>query len=206
MSLMKRRTMTGKQKAAARANGSRSQGPATREGRENIRAANLRHGLFSQAEDIVFESLGEDRARFEALREGIYDSFPLASVSHPDLVDELQAALWRLERVDRRQEELDMERQSALADWEVTPEQTRAFDPALALRLMSIEAVTSREVCRLSTNFLDLEQEERKRPLTGLPEKMLKTKGDRIGECEQAGAEPVDRPSLQDRGKSTRPI
>ena len=206
MSLMKRRTMTGKQKAAARANGSRSQGPATREGRENIRAANLRHGLFSQTEDIVFESLGEDPARFEALREGIYDSFPLASVSHSDLVDELQAALWRLERVDRRQEELDRERQSALADREVPPEQTRAFDPALALRLMSIEAVTSREVCRLSTKFLDLEQEERKRPLTALPEKMLKTKGDLIGELEKTGGEPGHRPFQRnepsERGRS----
>jgi hypothetical protein len=194
MSLMKRRTMTGKQKAAARANGSRSQGPATREGRENIRAANLRHGLFSHSEHIVFESLGEDRARFDALREGIYDSFPLASVSHPDLVDALQAAYWRLERVERRQEELYMERQRALADWKVPPEQTRAFDPALALRLMSIEAVTSREVCRLGNEFLELEQEERNRPLTGLPEKMLKTKGDRIGECENAGDEPGGRP------------
>jgi hypothetical protein len=195
MSLMKKRTMTGKQKAAARANGSRSRGPATREGRENIRTANLRHELFSQAEQIVLESLGEDPARFEALREGIYDSFPLASVSHLDLVDELQAAYWRLERVERRQEELYMERQRALADWEVPPEQTRAFDPALALRLMSIEAVTSRKVCRLSYEFLELEQDERNRPLTGLPEKVLKTKGDRIGECEKAGGEPGGRPS-----------
>ena len=96
MSLMKRRTLTGKQKTAARANGSRSQGPATREGRENIRAANLRHGLFSRAEQIVIESLGEDPARFEALREGIYDSFPLASVTHRSLVDKLQVTFWRL--------------------------------------------------------------------------------------------------------------
>jgi hypothetical protein len=42
MSLMKRRTMTEKQKAAARANGARSHGPTTCAGREQIRAANLR--------------------------------------------------------------------------------------------------------------------------------------------------------------------
>ena len=49
MPLMRKRTMTEKQKAAARANGRRSQGPATPQGRERIRAANLPHGLYSQA-------------------------------------------------------------------------------------------------------------------------------------------------------------
>jgi hypothetical protein len=83
MSLMKRRTLTEKQKAAARANGSRSEGAATQEGRQNIRAANLRHGLFSQAEEVVLESLGEDRERFGNLRRGVCESFPLASASHP---------------------------------------------------------------------------------------------------------------------------
>jgi hypothetical protein len=81
MSLMKRRSMTGKQKAAARANGSRSRGPATRQGRENIRAANLRHGLYSQTGQVVLELLGEDPERFGSLRQGICESFPLAELS-----------------------------------------------------------------------------------------------------------------------------
>jgi hypothetical protein len=191
MSLMKRRTLTGKQKAAARANGSRSQGPSTCEGRQNIRAANLRHGLYSQAEQVVIESLGEDPARFEGLRRGIFDSFPLASVTHRSLVDKLQAALWRLERIERRQEELSIERDMALRDWDVPLEQTRAFNPALASRLMSIEAVTSREVCRLCNEFFELEQEERNRPLPGLPQNVMKTKGGQIEADENLAEDPA---------------
>ena len=169
MSLMKRRTMTEKQKAAARANGSRSQGPATLEGRESIRVANLRHGLFSQAEEVVLESLGEDPERFRNLRQGICESFPLASASHRALADDLAAAMWRLERIGRRHDELYIERESALADRDVPFEQTRAFDPALASRLMSIEAVTSREVRRICNELFEFEVEERKRPLPVLP-------------------------------------
>ena len=190
MSLMKRRTMTEKQKAAARANGSRSEGPATREGRESIRAANLRHGLFSQAGEVVLESLGEDPERFGNLRRGVCESFPLASASHPPLADGLAAAMWRLERIGRRHDELYIERERALADRNVPFEQTRAFDPALALRLMTIEAVTSREVRRICNELFELEQEERKRPLTGLPEKVLKTKAEQFG----ADANPAKNP------------
>ena len=69
MTLMKRRKMTERQKAAARENGRRSQGPATPEGREKIRAATLRQGLFSQAWEIVLPSLGEARERDHPLTE-----------------------------------------------------------------------------------------------------------------------------------------
>ena len=44
MSLTKKRTMSETRKAASRANARRSRGPATPEGRERIRAANLHHG------------------------------------------------------------------------------------------------------------------------------------------------------------------
>ena len=42
---------------------------------------------------------------------------------------------------------------------------------------MSMEAVTSREVVRLSNQLLEFRLEQRNRPLRGLPEKLLKTKG-----------------------------
>ena len=177
MSLMKKRTMTDKQKAAARANGSRSRGPATREGRENIRLANLRHGLYSQSEHAVFESLGEDRERFEGLREGLYASFPLALASLRPVVDELMAAMWRLERIDRKQEELTLEQERALGDWSLPLEQARAFDPDLCSRLLSMEAVASRKVMQLTRQLSQFETKKRNRPSTGLPEKLLKTKG-----------------------------
>jgi hypothetical protein len=46
--------------------------------------------------------------------------------------------------------------------------------------LMSMEAVASREVVRLGNQLLEFETEERNRPLRGLPEKLLKTKGRKI--------------------------
>jgi len=183
MSLMKKRTMTDRQKAAARANGSKSQGPATRQGRENIRAANLRHGLYSKAENVALESLGEDPGRFKSLHEGVYASFPLVSDSRRELVDQLMAAMWRLERIERKQEELSIEQEKALEACDLLQKQDHAFDPSFYSRLLSMEAVTSREVLRLNNQLFKFEKAERNRPLTGLPEKPLKTKG-------QQGKEP----------------
>jgi len=196
MSLMKKRTLTDKQKAAARANGSRSQGPTTREGRENIRAANLRHGLYSQAENVVLESLGEDPERFESLHEGLYASFPRVSDSQRALVDELMAAIWRLERIDRKQEELSIEQEKALNDWDQPPEQSLAIDRNLFSRLLSMQAVASREVLRLTNQLFEFEIEERNRPLTGLPEKLSKTKGQQVR---------AERDFEGHPGRSTRP-
>jgi hypothetical protein len=63
MSLTKKRPTTAKKTVASQANGRRSHGPATPEGREQIRAANVRHGFYSQAEDAALRALGEDAAR-----------------------------------------------------------------------------------------------------------------------------------------------
>jgi hypothetical protein len=190
MSLMKRRTMTDKQKAAARANGRRSQGPTTREGRENIRDSNLRHGLYSQAEQVVLESLGEDPERFKRLHKGLYDSFQLAPDSPRALVDELMAAIWRLERIERRQEELDIQRAEAITEQGGPLDLSSEFNPILDSRLQSMEEVTSREIFRIGSQLLEIEAGERERPLTGLPEKVLKTKGERIRTDEDFNGHP----------------
>jgi hypothetical protein len=47
---------------------------------------------------------------------------------------------------------------------------------------MSMEAVTSCEVVRVSNELLEFRTEQRNRPLRGLPEKLLKTKGQYLGE------------------------
>ena len=59
MSLWKKPTITEKGIAASRANGKRSRGPATAEGRERIRDANTRHGFYSPAEGVALRALGE---------------------------------------------------------------------------------------------------------------------------------------------------
>ena len=79
----------------------------------------------------------------------------------------------------------------ALADGDVPLEQTRVFDPALASRLMSIEAVTSREVIRICNELFEIEAEERNRPLTELPQNVLKTQGDKIEANEDLAENPA---------------
>ncbi len=54
--------------------------------------------------------------------------------------------------------------------------------------LMSMEEVASREVVRLGNQLLEFETEERNRPLRGLPEKLLKTKGQHFGADEDSQA------------------
>ena len=98
----------------------------------------------------------------------------------------------------------------ALADGDVPLEQTRVFDPALASRLMSIEAVTSREVIRICNELFEIEAEERNRPLTELPQNVLKTQGDKIKADENLAENPAthfpsgieaSEPGRLDRGK-----
>jgi len=171
MSLMKRRTMTEKQKAAARANGRCSHGPASPEGRARIRATNLRHGLFSQAREVVLPSLGEDPERFEELRRGLYESWPRPS--QRPLVESLAEAMWRLERIDGQIEELYINRARSLAEGN---EFYDVSHPAAVSRLLSLEECTSREVIGIMEQLLAAEDDENEGLLPGLPQNMLKTK------------------------------
>lgn len=167
MSLIKRRTMTGKQLAAARANGRRSQGPATRQGRENVRAANLRHGLYSQSEDVVLESLGEDPEGFRKMRLGMYSSWPLAASSQPALIDELAVAKWKLHRIERQQEELQIRQAIALAGREVAPDHKELFNPTTISHLRSMENVAFNEFMRINYRLLDVEYPQGKPHMQG---------------------------------------
>jgi hypothetical protein len=65
MSLVRKRALNPQRLAAIQSNGRLSRGPATPEGVERIRAANLRHGFYSQAQGEALRALGEDPAEFE---------------------------------------------------------------------------------------------------------------------------------------------
>jgi hypothetical protein len=84
-----------KQSAASRANGAKSKGPATPEGRARASRNSLRHGLSS--ENVVLPH--EDRAHFEQHRESYIQSFQPANQPQHDLVETLAAARWRLTRL-----------------------------------------------------------------------------------------------------------
>jgi len=104
MSLRKKSTMTPKRISANRANGRRSHGPATPEGRERIRAAHTRHGSYSQAKAVALTCLGEDPAELERLRDDLQGDVQLAGALEKQLREHLVEVFWRWKRAGRGQE------------------------------------------------------------------------------------------------------
>ena len=104
MSLTKKRTLTAKRIAANQANGRRSHGPATPEGRARIREANTRHGFYSQAEAVALACLGEDPADLERLRANLHGDFAAPSALEKELAEHLVQVVWRWKRAGRGQE------------------------------------------------------------------------------------------------------
>ncbi|HXW15606.1 MAG TPA: hypothetical protein VEN79_13955, partial [Terriglobia bacterium] len=104
MSLRKKSTMTEESIAARQANGRRSHGPATSEGRERIRAARTRHGFYSRAEAEALTCLGEDPADLERLRRNLHDDLQPPSPLEEELAEHLAQVVWRWRRPGRMQE------------------------------------------------------------------------------------------------------
>src|SRR5208283_3855886 len=89
---------------ANQANGRRSHGPATPEGRARIREANTRHGFYSQAEAVALACLGEDPADLERLRANLHGDFAAPSALEKELAEHLVQVVWRWKRAGRGQE------------------------------------------------------------------------------------------------------
>ena len=104
MSLRKKQTMTQRKISANQANGKRSKGPATPQGRERIRAANIRHGFYSKAEGVALACLGEDPADLERLRQNLHDGLQFPSALKEELAEHLVQVVWRWNRAGRGQE------------------------------------------------------------------------------------------------------
>ena len=86
---------TEKQRAASRANGAKSKGPVSVEGRARSSRNSIRHGLSSKI--VVLPH--ENRSAFEDLRDSYMDDFQPANQSQHDLVETMVAARWRLNRL-----------------------------------------------------------------------------------------------------------
>ena len=80
---------------SARANGARSRGPVTPEGRARSSKNAIKHGLSSRA--IVLSN--ESESEFEKLLESYLAQFNPQSEIEASLVEQLVAARWRMERV-----------------------------------------------------------------------------------------------------------
>ena len=92
-----RRPRSEAQRAAARANGARSRGPVTTEGKARSSRNAFRHGLCSPA----ILAPGEDPAAFAALLEELRAEHAPRTASEALLVERLAVAFWKLARCDR---------------------------------------------------------------------------------------------------------
>ena len=106
MSLVKQPVMTEKNLAAHRRNAQQSRGATTPEGRERGRAANLRHGAYSQIRDEALVALGEDPAQLTALVDGAHEQWRPANHFQGWMVERLARLQWRIQRAERMQESL----------------------------------------------------------------------------------------------------
>ena len=88
--------MTDNQREASRANGAKSHGPTTVEGRKRSSMNALKHGLSSTTQVVLNN---EPREEFDQLRQGYFDRFQPADPVELDLVEQMVAASWRLRRV-----------------------------------------------------------------------------------------------------------
>jgi hypothetical protein len=118
---------------SARANGAKSQGPVTPEGRARSSQNALRHGLSSA--HVVLP--GENPAEFEELRASYIERFQPAGRPELDLAETMAAARWRLRRVNmietgllaREQLDLDAAIEGALsAEGDLNANLASAFD------------------------------------------------------------------------------
>jgi len=80
---------------SARANGAKSRGPATPEGRAKSSRNSLRHGL--SAKTVVLPA--ESREQFQLLLDAHIQQFQPANPVEADLVEAMAVARWRLRRI-----------------------------------------------------------------------------------------------------------
>jgi len=88
------RHTTEAQRAAARANGAKSHGPVSDEGKAKAAMNALRHGL--SASSLVLNN--EDRERFNHLRDSYIAEYEPATQTEMDLVEHMTASKWLLQR------------------------------------------------------------------------------------------------------------
>ncbi|HEY6291022.1 MAG TPA: hypothetical protein VI455_05590 [Terriglobia bacterium] len=89
--------------AASRANGRRSKGPRTAEGKRRSSRNARKHGCYSEALFQSMQQLDEDPRDFVQLRDGLWESHQPANPAQALLVEDLALLRWRRIRNERGQ-------------------------------------------------------------------------------------------------------
>ncbi len=127
--------------AASRANGARSHGPASAEGRQRCQLAALSHGLTSRRIVLDNESV-ED---FNALRQAYLDEIRPTTQFELDLVDQWVAARWRLDRI--------WAIETALIEIETSRQQPKIKEEFESCDADTQTAIAFRSLCDASTTL-----------------------------------------------------
>lgn len=165
------------QRAAARANGAKSNGPATPEGKAKSALNALRHGL---AGSLVLTS--ESREKFEALLDGYLEEYQPQSQTENDLVVEMVAAKWQQQRcwtnttalLDVTMDRLSAEVEAEFVDIDTGTRTALAFlkqaDQSVALTLLNRYAARhGREYHRALDKLRRIQKERRESPQPNPP-------------------------------------
>ena len=129
MSLIHQQEMTEENLAAHRANGQKTQGPVTPEGKANSAAANLRHGFYCKVQNGALAALGEDPQEYAGLMNSLENN--LGEGLERQLVELIADTVWRMKRAKRMQDGLALKRIQAAQesqDARVLPHQIRAHE------------------------------------------------------------------------------
>jgi len=108
MSLIHKQEMTEENLAAHRANGQKTKGPVTPEGKANSAAANLRHGFYCQAPNRALTALGEDPEEYAGLMNSLENN--LVEGLEAELKQRIGHAFWRMRRAERTQDGVALKR------------------------------------------------------------------------------------------------
>ena len=153
----------------SRLNGAKSRGPVTESGRARSSQNSLKHGLTSQT--LVLPS--EDPAGFDALLDAYLNQLRPVGAVELDLVHEMVAAKWRLNRIARIETQLFAESIDWVEEYSddpLTPEQAlasafeRLASGASLNVLHRMESRFTRAYSRALRNLLQLQRDRNKPP------------------------------------------
>jgi hypothetical protein len=168
---------TENQKSASRANGAKTHGPITPEGKRKSARNSFRHGLLAKA--IVFE--GESREQFAALLKAFSDELQPQTPIEDLLVQKMAVNHWRQERIWGQQKARALQQSAAQASGlqeyspqENAPQEIHQAESRLATLMNVTEMRYDRQFGRALDRLLQyrITRENQSREASENPEKL----------------------------------